>query len=61
MLSLGAERTDVAWGVVNQTMSDHFVLSLEALAAFGSIAGCDRAVVGPNLGVYVCVRAMIHR
>jgi hypothetical protein len=34
VLALWAEWTNVAWAVVHQTMADHFVLTLEAFAAF---------------------------
>ena len=37
VLSFGAKGTNVSRGFVDQAVSDHFVLPLEALAAFGAV------------------------
>lgn len=43
------ERAHITRRLMNQTMPYHFILSLEALAAFGSRTTCDWAVVWSNL------------
>ena len=56
VVSVGAERADVARRFVDQTVPDHLVFALEPLAAFAARATRDRAVVGPCRGVHVGVR-----
>ena len=56
VVSVGAERADVARRLVDQTVPDHLVFALEPLAAFAARATRDRAVVGPCRGVHVGVR-----
>jgi hypothetical protein len=33
VLLVWTEGTDIAWGIVNETMAHHFILALEAFAA----------------------------
>jgi len=42
-----AKRADVAWGIMNQAMSYHFILSFEALAPFTSWTPFDWTIVWP--------------
>jgi hypothetical protein len=49
MLSIGAEGAHVARRVVHQAVTYHFVLPLEALAAFGARAARHGAEVWPLL------------
>lgn len=55
MFSIRTERTNIAWRVVDQTMSDHLILSLEPLSTFTAWASLYTAVVRSirrvNIGV----------
>jgi hypothetical protein len=57
MFSVRTEWTNVAWRVMNKTMSDHLILPLETLSAFTSRASLYTAVVWPirrvNIGMGV--------
>ena len=57
MFPIGTEGADVARAVVHEAVADHFVLALEALAAFGARAARHGAVVRAGGGVDVCVGA----
>lgn len=46
---------DVAGRLMHETMADHFILSLEAFAAFAPGTALDCAVVRPVGGVHVGV------
>lgn len=59
MLSLGAKWADIPRGLVDQPMPNHFVFPFKPLAAFGTITGLDRTVVGSILGMDIHVRALI--
>jgi hypothetical protein len=56
MFAIRAERADVAWTTVHETVADHLILSLEALAAFAARTAWDRAVVRSNRAVDIAVR-----
>lgn len=58
VLAFGAEGTDVAWGLVNEAVADHFVFALEAAAAWSSRTAGDAAEVGADFGVDVLVGAV---
>lgn len=58
MLSIGAERADITWAVMDKSMPDHLVLSFEASSAFTARTFFHGAVVRPILAVHVTVRAM---
>lgn len=51
VLSIWTEWTNVSRRLMNQSMSDHFVLPLESFAAFATWTALDRAVVRPILGM----------
>lgn len=53
MLSFWTEWTYVAWRLVDQAVTYHLVLSLEAFPAFRPIASLHWAVVRPILGMDV--------
>lgn len=57
MLAVRTERAYVAGRVVDEAVTYHLVLALEAFAAFGAWASRNRAVVRSVLGVDVRVRA----
>ena len=57
MLSVRAERADIAWAIVHQSMPYHLVFPLEALATLAAWAGLDGAVVRSVLAMHVPVRA----
>jgi hypothetical protein len=46
VLAVGTEGTDVAGGIVNQPVPDHFVFAFEAFAAFAAGATRHGTVVG---------------
>jgi hypothetical protein len=50
-----AEGTDIPRTLVNQAVTDHLVLSLEALAAFAAQTALDRTEVRANGAVDVFV------
>lgn len=49
------KRTYISGGVVDETMSNHFILPFEAFAARTSGAAGHRTVVRSRLGMDVCV------
>lgn len=55
MLTLRAERANVAWRLVHQAVANHLVFALEALAMLRAIALLHRTVVWPVLRMDVCV------
>jgi hypothetical protein len=57
MLSFWTERTNIAWAIVHQAVTNHFILALEPFAALGAGAACDRTVVWTALAVNVLMRA----
>jgi hypothetical protein len=57
MLLIRAERTHVAGRIVDQTMSNHFVLAFKPLPADTSRTAGNRTVVRALLGVNVGMRA----
>ncbi len=58
MFSFGTERTYVARGLVDQTMSDHLIFPLEPLTPFRTVTSLHRTVVGSVLRVDVFMRAL---
>ena len=57
MLSFGTKRAYVAWRLVNQAVTYHFIFSFETLTALRTVACLYGAVVRPVLRVNVHVRA----
>lgn len=57
MLLIRAEGTHITRRIVDQTMSNHFVLTLKPLPADASGATGDRTVVGALLRVHIGMRA----
>lgn len=55
MLPVGAERANIARGVVYQAMTDHLILPLEALAPFATGTPFHRTIVWPFLRMNVGV------
>jgi hypothetical protein len=53
VLSIWTERTDISWGVVNETVTDHLVFSLEASTSFSPRASLDRAIMWSDGGVNI--------
>jgi hypothetical protein len=51
--------TDIAGRLMHEAVADHFVLALEAFAAFGADTAGDGAVVWAVLEVHVCVGAIV--
>lgn len=51
MLLVGTERTHVAWGVVHQAMSHHFILTLEAFPTHTPRTAIYRTEMRPVLRV----------
>lgn len=56
VLAFWAERANIAWAVVYQTMANHLVLAFESFPAFRARAACDWAVVWSTLAVHIFVR-----
>ena len=57
MLSFGTKRAYVAWRLMNQAVTYHFIFSFETLSALGTIARLYGAVVRSILRVNIHVRA----
>lgn len=57
VLFVRTERTDIARAVMNQSMSDHLVLPLEALASFTPRTIFNRTVVVSHLAMNILMRA----
>lgn len=57
MLSFGTKRAYVAWRLMNQAVTYHFIFSFETLTALRTIACLYGAVVRSVLRVNVHVRA----
>ena len=53
MLLVRTEWTDVAWGVMYQAMSHHFILALESFASDTTRATIHRTEMWPVLRVYI--------
>lgn len=53
MLLVRTEWTDVAWGVMYQAMSHHFILALESFASDATRATIHRTEMWPVLRVYI--------
>lgn len=59
MRPVRAVRTHVTRRIVDEAVSNHFIFTLEAFSAFGTLAAAHRAVVGSFLGVDVFVGAIL--
>ena len=57
MFSFGTKWTYVAWRLMNQAVTYHFIFSFETLTALRTVTCLYRAVMGSVLRVNVHVRA----
>lgn len=55
MLSVRTKRANVTWRIMDQTMSNHLVLSLKPLPSFTSWTAFDATIVWPVRGMYICM------
>jgi hypothetical protein len=60
VLAFWTEWTNIAWTIVHQAVTNHFVLALEPFPALRAGAACDRTVVWTTLAVDVLMRAADH-
>ena len=56
VLAIRAERTNVAWRIMHEPVSDHLIFSLESLTFLSSRTAHYGAEMWPVFRMYVCMR-----